>query len=182
MSFIRPEVLQGLRRAREFILGGIVAAAGLWAIWMGGYFFVPLGVAVLAVGIGWSVLALRRMRFGQTGEAPGMVEVDEAQIAYFGPKLGGTIGLPELVEIRLLTLRGRRVWRLRQGDGQVLLIPVEAAGAERLFDAFAALPGMDSAVLIAALQARGTGVGRAIALDGDARLIWQRTARGVVVR
>jgi hypothetical protein len=51
-----------------------------------------------------------------------------------------------------------------------------------LFDAFAALPGMDSAVLIAALQARGTGVGRAIALDGDARLIWQRTARGVVVR
>jgi hypothetical protein len=41
---------------------------------------------------------------------------------------------------------------------------------------------MDSAVLIAALQARGPASGRAIAVDGDTRLIWQRTARGVVVR
>lgn len=182
MSFVRPEVLQGFVRAREVIFGGVVAAAGIWSIWMGGYFFVPMGVAVLALGIGWSVLALRRMRFGQAGEAPGVVEVDEAQIAYFGPRVGGTIGLPDLVEIRLLTVRGRRIWRLRQADGQSLLIPVEAAGAERLFDAFTALPGMDSAVLIAALQARGPASGRAIAVDGDTRLIWQRTARGVVVR
>jgi hypothetical protein len=45
--------------------------------------------------------------------------------------------LDELVEIRLLAMRGRRMWRLKQTDGQALLIPVDAEGAEKLFDVFA---------------------------------------------
>ena len=62
--------------------------------------------------------------------------------------------LPELIELRLVTLRGRRVWRLKQADGQALLVPVDAAGAEGLFDAFAILPGMDTAALVAAIRSR----------------------------
>jgi hypothetical protein len=182
MSFIRPEVLGHMTRWREVVLGLALAATGGWAIWMGGFFFVPLGVAILAIGVGWSVLALRRMQFGQAGDAPGVVEVDEGQITYFGPNIGGAVGLPELVEIRLLTLRGRRIWRLKQADGQTILIPVEAAGAERLFDAFAALPGMDTSALVGALQTSGPGTGSALVLDGAARVVWQRTARGVVLR
>lgn len=182
MSFVRSEILDGLMRGREVILGTVIAAVGLRLIAQGGYFFTPLGIAVLALGGGWAVLAWRRMRFGQAGDAPGMVEVDEGQITYFGPKVGGSVGLPELVEIRLLTLRGRRIWRLRQGDGQTILIPVEAAGAERLFDAFAALPGIDTQALVAALQPSGQASGTALTLEGEARVVWQRTARGVVVR
>ena len=111
-----------------------------------------------------------------------MVEVDEGQIAYFGPQVGGAVGLPDLVEIRLITMRGRRLWRLKQSDGQAMLIPVEAAGAERLFDAFAALPGMDTAVLVAALNPVGASDGRALAVDAEMRLVWQRSGAGVVVR
>jgi hypothetical protein len=70
-----------------------------------------------------------------------VVDVDEGQISYMGPALGGFVSVPELVELRLVTLRGRRLWRLKQGDGQVLLIPVDAAGAEGLFDVFAACRG-----------------------------------------
>lgn len=182
MSFIRREVLHGLIRSREVILGGVIAAVGLWLARLGGYFFGPLGLGVMALGVGWAVLAWRRMRFAQTGDAPGMVEVNEGEIAYFGPRLGGTVGVPDLAEIRILSLRGRRVWRLKQGDGQVILIPVEAAGADQLFDAFAALPGMDTAVLVAALAPQGATTGNVLALDGIDRLIWQRRGAGVVVR
>ena len=182
MSFVRPELVAALSRGREVIFGGALAAAGGWLVWLGGYFLAPLGLALLALGVGWAVLASRRLRFGQAGDAPGVVEVDEGQIAYFGPQVGGAVGLPDLVEIRLITMRGRRLWRLKQSDGQAMLIPVEAAGADRLFDAFAALPGMDTAALVAALNPTGQSHTRALAVDAEMRLVWQRSGAGVVVR
>jgi hypothetical protein len=81
-----------------------------------------------------------------------VVEVDEGQVGYLGPSFGGYVALPDLVEVRLVTLHGRRLWRLKQADGQTLLIPVDAAGANGLFDAFCSLPGMDMASLLAALE------------------------------
>ena len=94
----------------------------------GGWFLGPVGGAVAAFGAAWAVLGLRRMRFQGADDAPGVVEVDEARITYLGPRIGGSISLPDLAEIRLLTLRGRRVWRLRQADGQALLVPLDASG------------------------------------------------------
>jgi hypothetical protein len=108
--------------------------------------------------------------------------VTEAQIAYMGPRIGGFIGLPDLIEIRLLSWRGRRVWKLRSATGEVLHIPVEAFGAEALFDAFAGLPGMDSAALVAALGTVAPSEGKVIALDGADRLIWARQGTGIVGR
>jgi len=177
MSLIRPEVARLLWQGREVFLGAGVALAGLWLIWLGGYLLVPFGAGVLALGLGWGLLALRRLRFAQSGDAPGVVEVDEGQVAYFGPALGGAISLPDLEEVRLLTLRGRRVWRLKQSDGQALLIPVEAAGAERLFDAFATLPGMETQTLVAALAPDAAPAGgRALAVASQTRVIWRRSA------
>jgi hypothetical protein len=111
-----------------------------------------------------------------------VVEVDEGQISYLGPAFGGSISTPELVELRLLTAGGRRMWRLKQADGQALLIPVEAVGAERLFDAFSALPGLDTQALVEALDARaasGTGATQ-LARGPDSRVIWKRSARVVL--
>ena len=179
---IRPELLAQLHRWREVIAGLAVAAIGLWIAWQGGYLLLPLGLIVAALGIGWALQSLRRLRFHQDGEAPGILRVTEAQIAYMGPRTGGFIGLPDLVEIRLLTLRGRRIWRLKQADGQLLHIPVEADGADALFDAFAALPGMDTAALVAALGTEAPTGGTVIAIDGADRLIWARKGRGMVVR
>ena len=119
---------------------------------------------VLGLAVAWAISALRRLRFAQGVAAPGVVEIDEGQVGYLGPGLGGYVALPDLVEVRLIRLHGKRVWRLKQEDGQALLIPVEAAGAERLFDAFSVLPGLDSQALLAALD-------NAVTED---RVVWRR--------
>lgn len=182
MTFIRPELLSSLHRWREAVAGGGVALFGLWTAWQGGYLLTPFGLALTALGLGWALTAYRRLRFQQDGEAPGIVRVTEAQIAYYGTRIGGFVGLPDLSEIRLLTLRGRRIWKLRQGDGQLLHIPVEADGAEALFDAFATLPGIDMAALVAALGSDAPASdSRVIALAEVDRLIWARQAVGIVV-
>ena len=179
MSWLRAEISDALVRGREVIAGAGVVASGLWIAVQGGYLLVPVGVAVAGLGAGWAMLALRRLRFAQDPDGPGVVEIEEGQVGYLGPRTGGYVSLVDLVELRLLRLRGRRVWRLKQADGQALLIPVDAAGAERLFDAFASLPGMDTAALVAALQsAPGVG-GRVVALATESRLIWARAGRGI---
>ena len=177
MSLIRPEVSQAIWRGREAIVALGVAASGIWLAWLGGYVLLPFGICVAAVGAAWSLQAWRRLRFAQNVDAPGVVEVDEGQVAYLGPDAGGFIALPDLVELRFLTLGGRRMWRLKQADGQALLLPVDAAGAERLYDAFASLPGMDTQALVAAL-----GPGRTVGEDqlakvSDSIVIWRRSAR-----
>jgi hypothetical protein len=171
MALIRAEVSRMLHRHREVIAAGAAGVAGLWLIGLGGWVLVPLGALLLGLAALWAVSALRRLRFAQGVAAPGVVEIDEGQVGYLGPGLGGYVALPDLVELRLIRLQGRRVWRLKQSDGQALLIPVEAAGAERLFDAFAVLPGLDSQALVAALEAAATGD----------RIVWRRdgTAPGL---
>jgi len=184
MALIRPAVTDLIWRAREVIWGALVVAAGLWLIVLGGYLLVPVGLVVCGVGAVLATMAFRRMRFAQEVSAPGLVELDEAQVGYLGPETGGFLSLNEVIELRILTLRGRRVWRLKQADGQALLIPVDAAGAERLFDAFANLPGMEPAALLAALQPPAGSQPAQGALPATAaaemRLIWRRKGPGVV--
>ena len=182
MTFIRPEITAGLYRLREVLAAAALVLLGLWVMSWGGYAFAAIGLGLGGLGLGWAVLSWRRMRFAQGGEAPGIVRVTEAQIGYLGPRVGGFIGLPDLAEIRLLTLRGRRIWKLRAASGEMLHIPVEAEGAEALFDAFASLPGMDSAALVAALGAEGQSDSRVIALAAVDRQIWARSGAGVAVR
>lgn len=159
MGLIRDDILAAARRGRELIAAGLVALAGLWLMWLGGYLLFPAGAVILAICAVWVRQTLRRLRFSQNRGAPGLVEVDEGQVGYLGPAFGGFVALPELTELRILTLQGQRLWRLKQGDGQALLIPVSAAGADRLFDAFASLPGMDSQALVAAAGGKaGDGV------------------------
>lgn len=182
MTFIRPEIAASLHRWREALAALALAALGLWVMSWSGYAYLVLGLLLLVTGIGWTILSTRRLRFAQTGDAPGIVHVTEAQIAFLGPRTGGFIGLPDLAELRLLTLRGRRIWKLRAASGETLHIPVESAGADALFDAFATLPGMDTAALVAALSAETNSDSRVVALNAVDRLIWARSGAGVVVR
>jgi hypothetical protein len=178
VTLIRPEASAALWRLREVFAAVALGGVGAWLAALGGYVLVPLGAAVIVLAAGFGVLAWRRMRFAQVGVAPGVVEFDEGQVSYFGPNAGGAVALRELVELRLMTLGGRRVWRLKQQDGQALLIPVEAMGAERLFDAFAALPGMDTAALVAAVGgARSVAQGRGLVSASDSRVIWRHPVR-----
>jgi hypothetical protein len=168
MALIRDEVQATLQRWREVIAAGVLGLFGLWLIALGGYLLVPLGGAAIALAVLWGVQARRRVRFAQRVEAPGMVEVDEGQVGYLGPTFGGFVALPDLVELRVIVIHGRRLWRLKQADGQALLIPVSATGAEKLFDAFGALPGMDTQALV---DAAGEG--------GGERVVWRRGRSGL---
>jgi hypothetical protein len=177
---IRPEVRELLSRWSEPAFGALVAALGLWVALQGGWLLMIAGALIAALGLGWLILGLRRMRFAGRGDAPGLVELDESRITYLGPRLGGSISIDELIEIRLLSLRGRRAWRLKQTDGQVLLVPVDSAGAEALFDAFSTLPGLSSAVLAAAMSGEAAPSGQTLpAVDGGDRLVWRRQGRGI---
>ena len=178
---IRPELQAKLWAAREVIIAALIALLGLWFALRGGIIPLVLGGPLAIIAAWFAVLALRRLRFGQDIAAPGIVELDEAQISYFGPDGGGFVSVRELAELRLAYVQGRRFWRLKQADGQTLLIPVDAQGAAHLFDSFAALPGMDSQSLVAALQGDGSkaqGTGLAIAGHGTVigPVIWRRPA------
>lgn len=164
---IRPAALTLLRRWAEVILAAFLALLGLWLATKGGFVALPIGAGIALLAAGYGVAAYRRMRFAQDTAAAGFVEVTEGQIAYFADETGGFVSLPELVELRLITLSRRRFWRLKQRDGQALLIPVDAAENAALFDAFASLPQMDMAGLVAALQA-------APVADNAALTLWRR--------
>ncbi|PZQ96685.1 MAG: hypothetical protein DI533_13925 [Cereibacter sphaeroides] len=163
MSLIRPEVQELLWRAREVIAAAAVGFVGLWLMALGGYLLFPVGALLVVMSALWALHALRRLRFSQDVEAPGMVEVDEGRVGYLGPTFGGFVAVPDMVELRIITVQGRRLWRLKQNDGQALLIPVASAGSDRLFDAFTSLPGMDTQALVEAASG-----------DAGDGVIWQR--------
>lgn len=169
MSFLRPGAAAFLARWREVGVALAVGLVGLWLVRLGGYLLTPLGALVLILALGWGLLALRRVRFQRPVSAPGVVEVDEGQVGYLGPTFGGYVSLRELTEISMIRLYGEKHWRLKQADGQVLLVPVAAAGAGALFDAFAALPGIDTAALSAAPDA-----------VSDTMTVWRHPARAAL--
>lgn len=186
MTVFRPEATALLRRWAEPALAAAATLAGLWLAARGGFFFLPLGLSLAALGAGATLLALRRLRFAADPGAPGLVELDEGRLRYLHPVLAGDIALPDLAELHLTQYRGRKVWRLIDTSGHGLMIPLDASGAPALFDAFAALPGLSTADLVAALtpappgqpsgQSSGPGLSPAL-LD---RKVWTRPGAAVI--
>ncbi|KZZ00350.1 hypothetical protein A3747_05445, partial [Sulfitobacter sp. HI0076] len=110
-------------------------------------------------------LGVQRARFRGEGDGAGAVQVVEGQITYFGPLTGGTVALRELQRLSLDRQMFPAHWRLEPRDDKApLLIPVNAAGSEALFDAFAALPGLRTERML--FELRKT--------RHDAVVIWER--------
>jgi hypothetical protein len=169
VSFVRPEALATLARWREVALALAAAAFGLWVATRGGYFYAVLGGAVCAFALGLALSAWRRVRFARDTDAPGIVEIDEGAIAYFGPETGGLVALSELDEVQATAHQSGLAWRLHQSDGTVLTIPAAARGADQLFDVFAALPGASSRTFLAAVEHPPAGTARLWRRRADAR-------------
>ncbi|MDT0681588.1 hypothetical protein RM543_02735 [Roseicyclus sp. F158] len=141
---IRPDIKRALIRYRELIALAGVALFGLWLVWLGGYILAPLGIVAIAAAVALAVAAWRRLGFRPEVSAQGVVEVVEGRVSYYGPNAGASIDLSDIAEVQALMVQGMRCWRIRQTDGQALLVPLAAAGAESLYDALIALPGMDA--------------------------------------
>jgi hypothetical protein len=167
---IRPEARVLLRRWRDALIGLGVFAAGAWLSTQPASVIRGLGLVVAVAGLALTVVGTRRARFAAHAEGPGVVQVLEGQIAYWGPAAGGFVALREL-EALDLSADGER-WRLLAADGTRLDIPRGARGAEALFDAFAQLPGVDMAHLLRRLGAPPT--------PGD-QPVWRRRAPRLLV-
>lgn len=166
-EFLRPEARAAFWRWREVIVAGVVILLALWWGLDSFGFLRWLAVLLGLIGVAMAVIALQRLRFSSGDEGPGVVQVDERQLAYFGPLTGGVIDLGDLVRVDLDPTGKPAHWILTDLAGQMVHIPVNAAGAEALFDVFAALPGIKTERMLELL--RGNPGGRV--------LIWQTTAR-----
>ncbi len=155
MSFIRPEAAQSLARWREVLIGAGVLALGAW--WALGFIGILswVGWALLPIGAALGFIGLQRARFrGATG-GPGLVQVDEGRITYFGPLTGGTADLSDLTRLTLDRAARPAHWGLHQPGQPALMIPTTAEGADALFDAFTRLPGLRTQKMLTALSSPG---------------------------
>lgn len=152
MSFFRPEATAAVWRWREAICGVFAALVGLWLVSGPGFLLAIPGYAFLAGGGLLIWIGIQRGRFRGPNDGAGTVHVDEGQVTYFGPLTGGTVALREMDS---LTLDGGMFpahWRLAQSGQAPLLIPVNADGADALFDAFATLPGLRTERMLTTLR------------------------------
>lgn len=154
MSFIRPEAQAALWRWRDVLAGLAALALGAWLALGAGGLLAWFGVPLTAGGGALVVIGLQRARFRAGAGGPGMVQVDEGQIAYFGPLEGGVVAASELERLTLDPAQHPPTWVLDRPGQPPLHIPVNAEGAEALFDAFAALPGLRTERMLAELNGR----------------------------
>ncbi|WP_293576227.1 hypothetical protein [Phaeobacter sp.] len=166
MSFIRPEAKETLWRLRELILAGALALLGFsWAL--GSFGFIAItGWALVLISVVVAIVGAQRLRFRLGVGGPGIVQVDEGQIAYFGPLTGGGIALSELERLTLDHSAKPAHWLLEQPGQGILAIPVNATNSDALFDAFASLPGLRMERMLAEL--RGSGIHQVV--------IWERAS------
>lgn len=165
MSLLRPGAAQVLRRWREVLVALGLAALGLWWVLTGFGLVEWLGWALMTAAAALTLAGLQRLRFRRGGGGPGVVVVDEGLIAYLGPVTGGTVARSEITALALDP--GGPHWVLSQPGQPDLRIPLDAEGAEALFDAFAALPGLRTEHMLARMRRPGP----------EPETLWQRHAR-----
>lgn len=173
MSFIRPEARAALWRWRELLAAIGVAALGLsWVLGPGGLLG-WVGWVVLAAGLALAVVGVQRARFRTGSGGPGVVQVDEGQIAYFGPLTGGAVAVSDLSRLSLDPTMKPAHWVLEQPGQPPLFIPINATGVDALFDVFATLPGLKTERMLSTLSSP----------SDHPTVIWQSTAtRAAVTR
>ena len=152
MTFIRPEARAALWRWREVLAGFAIGILGSW--WMAGPggLLGYLGVVLILAGAALVAIGVPRGRFRKSdGRGPGSVDIDEGQITYFGPLTGGAMALRDVTQLALMRTGVTQHWRLSAGNDD-LYIPVNADGADALFDAFAAFDGLKTERLLNVMQ------------------------------
>ena len=130
-DFMRPEARALLWRWREVLYAAVIALFGLWWVWGGIGIVKWIGLIILAIAAILALAGIQRGRFRQSGKGPGVVQVAERRLAYFGPLEGGTMDIADLTRLDLdPTSYPAPSWRLTGIGGQSLAIPVNADGAE----------------------------------------------------
>lgn len=165
MSFVRPAARTVLMRWREALVGaGILLLGVYWSFgvtpgllsWIG-YLLVLLGAALLFAG-----LQKGRARIG--GGGPGVVQVVERRIGYFGPLNGGIVDVDAITSLGFDASEHPPHWVLTHDAGPALHIPANAEGSDVLFDVFSSLPGLSPGRIASVVQQDGA----------DLIVLWRR--------
>ncbi len=166
IEFIHPAARKALRRWGEVLIAAAVTALGLlWSLTsLGVLQWIGWLVAAFGLALIWS--ALQRARFNARGDGPGVVQIVEGEVRYFGPRGGGFAAIDAIISLSLSADGG--YWLVEAENSEILVVPRTATGGQALFDAFARLPGLDMEHLL-----------RVIAQEpaAHARTIWRRSAR-----
>ncbi|KJZ18029.1 hypothetical protein [Loktanella sp. S4079] len=152
-DFLRPEVRAFLWRWRDVLIGGALLLCGAWwgarAVGTVGW----IGYVIAFIGVVFALAGAQRARFRQQGEGAGVVQINERRLSYFGPLDGGVMDVADLTKLELdPSAHPDPNWVLTGVGGQNLSIPVNAAGAEALFDVFAGLPGIKTTDMLTVLS------------------------------
>ncbi|HHB81155.1 MAG TPA: hypothetical protein ENK83_05340, partial [Aliiroseovarius sp.] len=132
MSFMRKEALARIGQWREAAIGAGLAVLGL-------YWFATIpgilrwgALALAGIGAAFAWAGTQRARFHRGHGGLGVVQLDERQITYLAPVGGGFASLDALLRVEIAPDRaGFPVWRLIS-PGELLVIPANAAGSEKL--------------------------------------------------
>ncbi|MHA6326236.1 hypothetical protein [Roseivivax sp. CAU 1753] len=158
MSFVRPEAQAVLRRWREALAGfALIAIGGLVYLGALGWVFAAFGAVLALAGAVLAFIGVQRGRFRSGEDGPGVVNVTEGRLAYFGPLSGGVADLDDVTQILIDRSATPDHWCIEHRSGPSLYIPLTAAGADGLFDAFAGLPGFDTEAMLREMHRKGTG-------------------------
>lgn len=128
---------------------------------------VTAGIALIALGFLYPTI--RVAQIPDRAPAKGMVEVKERRIRYYGPHFGDEVAVDDLIKVEIANLEeptdGETIfWVLTERAGRELLIPSGAEGARRLYEAFAALEGVDYDSIIHGMSETRKGL----------HLVWKR--------
>ena len=155
MSFLRPEAAKTLTRWREALIGAVVLLGSLQIAATNFGLRRGLAIAGVLIGAALFIEGVRRARLPSSDGGPGVVDVDERQITYFGPLSGGALSIDELMRVKVRTsdlgpLASDFFWEFTDKAGQRLTIPGDAENAGLLFDVLTVLPGADYEAVIKA--------------------------------
>lgn len=161
MSFIRPEAKDQIRRFGEPLIYLVVATWGLWTgfsavgggSWTG---LIPLVLGLIAALALFNAVERAIVSWRTRVRGPGVVQVHEGRIAYFGPEGGAVTALDGLASVSIVTtadgpLGADLYWHLSDVEGQVMVIPGGAEGTQALLDRLGSLSGFDHMAVIQAM-------------------------------
>lgn len=152
-DFIRPELKAAAWRLRDVLTAVCICGLGAWLVYGGrgvlpwlGWIFLALGVALLIAGI-------QRTRFRQGDDGPGVVQITERRLAYFGPLDGGVVDIND-ISMLAFDPGGHPAphWVITGPENRQIAIPTTAKRAELLFDTFSSLPDIKTERLLAVLS------------------------------
>jgi hypothetical protein len=149
---MRKDAVETLKRFSGLIIAILTICLGLYWILNSYGLLMIVGYPVTLIGIVLGYSAIQRLRFHHNNEGQGIVHFVEGQITYFGPKSGGIVAISDITRVVLRKIAGNSLWIIEQPAQPALVIPTNARGSDRLFDAFVLLPNWDVEFTLSRLE------------------------------